>query len=940
MNKNREKKLKKNTKKEKVSPLAVKQKEKYLQAFFLAFIAFAIVILPLTIYTGGYFIYYGDFNSQQMPFYYHAHEMVTNGDFFWDWGTDLGANFIGSYSFYLLFSPFFWLTFFLKKQFLMYAMPVLLCLKYATASLTAYVYIRKFVKNTDCALIGALLYAFSGFQSYNVFFNHFHDVTAFFPLLLCAMEDRINKDRRGIFVLAVAFMASLNYFFFTGQVAFGLIYLILRCSADDFKINAKKYGAIIIEAILGGMIACAVLLPSALAIMDNTRIDDGLYGLDLVAYDDRTRIWRIIQSFFMIPDAPARPNLFDSDNAKWASIAGYLPLFSMAGVITFINKKRGHWASKTIIICIICAFIPILNSMFYMFNGSYYARWFYMPILIMAMMTASTLEEQGMDMKHGLKICTYFLIAFGVISLLPTYEDDKVQWFSFADNTIYFYITLAVSVICLLYSYRIAGLKNNKRPYIKHALIATVTACFMCTATVVYFGVSIGPYPKEYINHTFKAEEFDLTIPAEPSAETEIVKNTDNAETEITEEPVISDNNFWRVDVSEDYDNYPMFWGYSSMRTFHSIVPASIMNFYSEIGITRDVASRASAESYTLRGLFSVKYYFNYNDGTDGSTESDIKGFEYLKSQNGFDIYENKYFVPMGFTYDYFITTSQAEKLETADRERVLMRAIVLDDKYVLENGDNLGVKQIVDTTMNEETYYEECQNRTASACYSFENDTKGFTAKTNLENENLVFFSVPYDKGWTATVNGVETEIVEANYGFMAVKGEVGENIIKFSYTPYGLKAGVIISCAGILLFIAYLVVAGIMAKKASEMPAPYFKESELDDGSAEDKENKKAREKIKKQSIKRKAEDAKKSAKTEKQKVRNRKKKNDDFEEETQSTPEEKHITEENQEEIERFMKGYTSVINVKKSAEDFKNSKLFEDINNTDDENNEEE
>ena len=35
--------------------------------------------------------------------------------------------------------------------------------------------------------------------------------------------------------------------------------------------------------------------------------------------------------------------------------------------------------------------------------------------------------------------------------------------------------------------------------------------------------------------------------------------------------------------------------------------------------------------------------------------------------------------------------------------------------------------------------------------------------------------------------------------------------------------------------------------------------------------------------------------------------------------------------QKEIERFMKGYTSVVNIKKSAEDFKNNKLFEDIEN---------
>lgn len=903
-------------KNKKASPLESVQKEKYVQAFFISFIAFALVILPLVIYTKGYFIYYGDYNSQQMPFYYHAHEMVSNGNFFWDWGTDLGSNFMGSYSFYLFFSPFFWITMLLKQKFVIYAMPVLLCLKYALASLTAYAYIRKFVKNTDCALIGSLLYAFSGFQAYNVFFNHFHDVTAFFPLLLCALEDRINKNRRGVFIIAVAFMAMLNYFFFTGQVVFVMIYLVVRCSSSDFKISSKKYIAIIIEAILGVMVACFALLPSAMAVMDNSRVSEMLYGMDMVAYSDRTKIWRIIQSFFMIPDAPARPNLFRSDNSKWASIAGYLPLFSMAGVIAFMNKKRSHWATKLTVVCIICAFIPILNSMFYMFNASYYARWFYMPVLIMAMMTANTLEDPETDMKGGLKVCGGFIAAFGIISLLPVKKDGEIKWFSFPANPAYFYITLAVSALCLIYACHISSLKSEKKPYIKNSLIATITACFVSTATIVYFGVSIGPYPNEYLKAGINAEEFDLS-----PIEDEIIEETEGIE-EIAEEINQNDNDFFRVDVSENYDNFPMFWGYSSMRTFHSIVPSSIMNFYDEIGITRDVASRADTSSYTLRGLFSVKYYFSWNNRVDGSTESEINGFEYLRSQNGFDIYENKYYIPMGFTYDTYIPLSKAEEIKESEKEKVLIKSIIVDDEYMIEHEDDLALEYNDKAGITEEQYYEECVNRKESSCYSFEYDTNGFTAKTNLENSNLVFFSVPYDKGWTATVNGIETEIVKANFGFMAVKGETGENIIKFTYRPYGLDIGIIISIAGVVLSLIYMIVSAVSAGKPKK--------------SAKNKKASSSKGKKKSSS----------EEKTEKpvEEIEYTQHENDDinesdeidtfneFEEDEQTEiPQQNDISQENQEEIERFMKGYTSITSTRKTAEDFRNSKLFEDISN---------
>ena len=194
-----------------------KSKEKYGWVFLTAFVIMAVSVLPRTIANGGIFTYYGDFNSQQIMFYQHAHDSVQAGNLGWDWGTDLGSSFIGSYSFYLLGSPFFWITTLFPSSFVPYLIPWLLALKHGVAALTAYAYIRRFVRSRTCSVIGALLYSYSGFQLFNIFFNHFQDVTAFFPLLLLAMEQRVNENRRGVFALTVGFMAVLNYYFFTGQ---------------------------------------------------------------------------------------------------------------------------------------------------------------------------------------------------------------------------------------------------------------------------------------------------------------------------------------------------------------------------------------------------------------------------------------------------------------------------------------------------------------------------------------------------------------------------------------------------------------------------------------------------------------------------------------------------------------------------------------------------
>ncbi len=45
-----------------------------------------------------------------------------------------------------------------------------------------------------------------------------------------------------------------------------------------------------------------------------------------------------------------------------------------------------------------------------------------------------------------------------------------------------------------------------------------------------------------------------------------------------------------------------------------------------------------------------------------------------------------------------------------------------------------------------------------------------GFHAEATLDRANLMFFSVPYDDGFTAYVDGQETEILRVDEGLMAV--------------------------------------------------------------------------------------------------------------------------------------------------------------------------
>lgn len=67
--------------------------------------------------------------------------------------------------------------------------------------------------------------------------------------------------------------------------------------------------------------------------------------------------------------------------------------------------------------------------------------------------------------------------------------------------------------------------------------------------------------------------------------------------------------------------------------------------------------------------------------------------------------------------------------------------------------------------------------------------------------------FSVPFDKGFSAYVNGEERDVVKVDNGLCAVFVNEGESEIEFSYFTYGVKPGAVISIIGALVFIVYMI-------------------------------------------------------------------------------------------------------------------------------------
>ena len=765
--------------------------KKFWQAVGLCALTAAIFFLPFYIIDGGFFHYAGDFNSQQISFYRYMNGFIKGAGYpdssfaaaprnTFSWATDLGSGVMNAYSFYLYGSPFFWLSLLLPQRWLPYMMVPLLVLKFGVAGGGAYLYLRRYVKNANYAVLGACLYALSGFAVYNVFFNHFVDVVALFPYLLWALDEAIYEDRHGLFAFWVAVNLLNNYFFFVGQVLFLCIYFVCKLSARDFRLTGRKFCHLLWESVLGVAMGCLLLFPAVLSLLQNPRTIDLSSGWGFLTYAKVQQYLAILLSWILPPDSPYLTSIWSEGVIKWTSMTAYLPLCSLAGAMAYWRARHGDSKKRIVAVCAVCALVPVLNSAFYALNSSYYARWYYMPTLILAAMTVNALEDHNTDLDTPARGIGWLMLATLAFALVPVRDEAADTWsLGVLKNPGQYFAVLGFGLLGLwLYRY-ICGKWRQDRRFAQRMTAAVLV--FACVFSMVHIG--IGKFGQWYTDSDLVEQDTNALLLKDDLPEGD-----------------------YRVDTYKIHDNIGMWLDKSCLQYFGSTAAPSILSFYPALGVKRDVRSEPELSNYALRGLLSVEYLITTPEKqNDFENEADA-GWEHAFTKDGYAVYRNTNYVPMGFTYDCYLTESEYEETAKTTRANLLMRALVLRDEDAAVYGQYL---THLPEGRREELYYEsyvqDCRERRATAASVFQMNNSGFHAQITLEKENLVFFSVPYDDGFTAYVNGQETDILQVDEGLMAVLCPAGENSIDFVYQPDGIRLSRPLTLGGIAVWLAY---------------------------------------------------------------------------------------------------------------------------------------
>lgn len=760
-------------------------------AFFLGALVALAALLPAILPYGGRFVTRGDYIEQQLPFILETRRILRAGLDCYSFSTFLGAPGVGSYAFYTLGSPFVWPLALLPQALVPFGITVMAVLKHAVCALCSFLYFRQMTRSPRLALLGSVLYTFSAFTIVNTQFYHFTEVIAFFPLLLLGLEDAMgDAPHPGMLGLACGLCTLTNYYFMFSSAMLVSLYFLCRFFSPDWK-NARSFRRVfrtVFECGVGCALAGVLLVPVLFFMVQVTRTGDGVMPLTLQVALERIRA-------LLMPIESNVVHAFYGRSGSWCSTAAYLPAFGMTGVAVFLadfrSDGKNNWLRSLLLLLLACSFVPALCGAFALFSNSAYTRWWYGLSLMATLATLLALMRFPLFAEDGAKAgktpwpaAFAALLVVTLLLILPAFLPEGLLPQGLADFRTAAYAPSAfrwLSVLLWLLGLGTLLFFMLKKP----RFAAGLAALSLCA--VVQYGVYIAAGDALILSGGTEAQNGVSTL-------SELAQPTLSA-LELAEP-----DEYTRIETSAMLRNYGLLTGRSSLVCFNSLRSSYVGQFVRVAGFGNDASTtvKPANSDEALRAFLSVGEYIRMRD-----SDSVPDGFVYDHEENGFAVYRNPNALPMGLLQTAY-TTPDAQPLDENTVGETFLAAVCLSDADAERFADRL-IRLNPDAIPD---WKESAARLAEDACDSFSVTTNGFSAHISAKEAGLVVFTIPFDKGFSASVNGKKAEITLCDLSFMGVWTEPGENEIVFSYRTRGLTLGMAMSLmagmmlAGLVLF------------------------------------------------------------------------------------------------------------------------------------------
>jgi len=812
------------------------------------------------------------------------------------------------------FEPLYWLNLLLPVSSVETNYSALVMVRYFLAGLSMSCLLLYFKKSFRVSRVASLAYTFSGYAIFaGTRHSQFITPLILLPLLIMAMESLIRERKWYLFtILTTVSLLCSYYFLYMNTLALGIYFLTrILCDKDlrSFKIFFSRGLIIVGSYLLGVSMGIISLFTSFGSYVGSGRSSSAAISKFLSTTPLFYRAEWIPDFFVTLISDSFAPGM-------WLKL-GAAPLALFAVILLFTRDRRRELRAMFILYTLFCMF-PIFGYIFSGF-GSVTNRWVYIYVLLIIYILADNLDSfEGLSRKE--------------LNLMAGLTAFYVLLISFSGK---FHTEEAMMALAfLLLTFTVILLKNfdyfkTWKDQGKRILSVIVLLSVVINANL-------------YITSEGKDQSHLETYVENGTA---LSKMTGTALRRLKDVPGYNDSDFFRsvnLDGKGSTRSSSLILNYHDIATFTSTLNRGIVNYNRAMGNCHwDMVSVYDYNARTyMNELASVRYLGTSSEDTVSLPYGYEEAFRFSGKTQDYTIYENKYTLPLGYSYDRLVPESQAEEVSAAQRQEITMLAAIVNDdqikkdahlkdlagnssdlplrckrleiskieagpgvtvedgmitieepmaqitlhfpkaahaeSYISLKGDiyaepnakehfiktdieakdmsyqykfrvdsystgqdeflfNLGYheKPVKSCTLTFEApgqirysdlavYAQTMDDYTKKALALKENSLENVSVDHNTvtgtfqsDRDKFLLVSLPYQQGWTAFIDGKETQICQANYQYMGIHVPAGNHEIRLHYQLPGLGTAFMITGAGLLLFAAIILFNHIRKKR-----------------------------------------------------------------------------------------------------------------------------
>lgn len=179
-------------------------------------------------------------------------------------------------------------------------------------------------------------------------------------------------------------------------------------------------------------------------------------------------------------------------------------------------------------------------------------------------------------------------------------------------------------------------------------------------------------------------------------------------------------------------------------------------------------------------------------------------GYEEVGTWGNVTAFRYRQWLPLGFAYDRSIAPELFTALAPAARDALLFQAAVVEPADQPALAALVPYNPLTDATPFDLSACVARRRQNVLTLESFQPDR--LRGHLVLERDQLLFFSIPFDHGWQATVDGQPARLLKVNIGFMGLMLSPGRHVVELRYRPPLLGPGLAVSGCGLAAYLVLL--------------------------------------------------------------------------------------------------------------------------------------